>query len=300
VQVLVSGTSGLIGSAVSRKLAGGARGYTVVPLVRREGGDGVIWNPQTGRFDAAAAEGAEAVIHLAGASIASGRWSAARKREIFDSRVAGTRLLCEGLARLGRPPRVLIAASATGFYGDGGEIEQTETSGPGRGFLAEVCQAWEAACEGARRKGIRVVQLRIGLVLAREGGALALMLPIFKLGLGGKIGDGRQWMSWISLCDVVRIVEVALVDETLEGPVNAVAPNPVRNAEFSRTLARTLGRPALLTVPATLLKLVGGEMARELLLSGARVMPSVLTARGFRFEQPLLEGALEALLAAPA
>jgi uncharacterized protein (TIGR01777 family) len=298
MRVLVSGASGLIGRGVSRRLSG--RGDEVVPLVRREGSDGVVWNPRTGRFDAAAAEDADAVVHLAGASIASGRWSTARKRVIFDSRVVGTRLLCDGLAGLARPPRVLIAASATGFYGDGGELEQTETSGPGRGFLADVCKAWESATESARARGIRVVHLRIGLVLAREGGALALMLPIFKLGLGGQIGDGRQWMSWISLCDTVRIVELALTDETLAGPVNAVAPNPVRNAEFSRILARVLGRPALLPVPAALLRLVGGEMAQELLLSGARVVPSVLAARGFCFEQPLLEGALKALLAAPA
>jgi uncharacterized protein len=296
MRILVSGTSGFIGKAVSRRLE--ERGDSVVPLVRREGGEGILWNPQAGRFDVAGAEGANAAIHLAGENIASGRWSSARKKAIYDSRVIGTRLLCEGLAKLGRPPRVLVAASATGFYGDGGEIEQTETSGPGGGFLSEVCRAWEFACGAARNKGIRVVHLRIGLVLAPDGGALARMLPIFKLGLGGRIGDGRQWMSWITLGDLVRVFEFALADETLAGPVNAVAPNPVRNAEFSRALARALRRPALLAVPAVLLRVAAGQMAEELFLSGARVVPSVLTGRGFRFEHAFLDEALGALVAA--
>jgi uncharacterized protein len=298
MRILVSGASGLIGRAVTRKLR--ERGDSVVPLVRREESEGILWNPQSGRFDAAGAEGADAAIHLAGESIASGRWSSARKKAIYDSRVNGTRLLCERLAKLGRPPRVLVAASATGFYGDGGEIEQNETSSPGRGFLAEVCRAWESACGAARSKGIRVVNLRIGLVLAPDGGVLARMLPIFKLGLGGRIGDGRQWMSWITLRDLVRIVEFALADETLAGPVNAVTPNPVRNSEFSRALARSLRRPALVAVPAVLLRAAAGQMAEELLLGGARVVPSVLTGHGFRFEESCLEAALDTLVAAAA
>ena len=235
MRVLVSGASGFVGSAICRRLR--ARGDTVERLVRGAA-DGVLWDPTTGRFDPAAAEGADAVVHLAGESVFSGRWNEKRKAAIRDSRVTGTRLLAEGLARLERPPRVIACASATGFYGEGGDAEQNEASPVGRGFLAEVCRDWESACAPAAERGIRVANLRIGLVLSTEGGALGKMLPVFRLGLGGRVGDGRQWMSWITLGDLVRVVEWVLFDDALAGAVNAVAPHPVRNDEFTHALAR--------------------------------------------------------------
>src|SRR5206468_11798029 len=209
---------------------------------------------------------------------------------------AGTRLLAEGLAELERPPRVIACASAVGFYGDSGDAEQTEASPAGQGFLAEVCRDWESACAAAVKRGIRVTNLRIGLVLSTRGGALRKMLPVFRLGLGGRIGDGRQWMSWITLDDFVRVVERVLDDDALAGAVNAVAPHPVRNEEFTRALARVLGRPAVLPVPAVVLRLALGEMADELLLRGTRAVPKRLCERGFRFEHAQIEPALRALL----
>ena len=272
------------------------RGDTAARLVRREGIPGIFWDPKAGRLDSAAAEGADAVVHLAGENVASGRWTAERRAEIRDSRVLGTRFLAERLAALARPPSVMVAASAIGFYGNSGDTVQTEAGPPGRGFLAEVCRDWETAGEAAVRKGIRVVQLRIGPVLSPKGGALRQMLPIFKLGLGGRVGDGRQWMSWITLGDLVRVVEHVLADGDLRGAVNAVAPQPMRNSEFTSTLARVLGRPALLPVPAFVLRAVFGEMADEMLLSSTRVVPERLRERGFYFEHPELEPALRALL----
>jgi uncharacterized protein len=293
MRVLVSGASGFIGSAVCRRLRD--RGDGVDRLVRGEG-DGVHWEPKTGRFDSAAAEGADAVVHLAGESVFSGRWNEERKAAIRDSRITGTRLLAEGLARLARPPRVIACASAVGFYGNSGDAEQNEASPLGRGFLAEVCRDWESACAPAVKRGIRVANLRIGLVLSTQGGALRQMLPLFRLGLGGRVGDGRQWMSWITLDDFVRVVEHVLVDDALAGAVNAVAPYPVRNEEYTRALARVLGRPAVLPVPAFVLRLALGEKADELLLSGTRAVPKRLSERGFRFEHAQIEPALHALL----
>jgi len=294
MRVLVSGASGLVGRAVVARLE--ERGDTAARLVRREGISGVFWNPKSGRLDSAAAEGADAVVHLAGENVASGRWTAERRAEIRDSRVVGTRFLAEGLAAWARTASVTGTATAIGFYGDCGDTVQTEAGASGRGFLAEVCRDWEAAGEPAVRKGIRVVQLRIGPVLSPQGGALRQMLPIFKLGLGGRIGDGRQWMSWITLGDLVRVVEHVLADGELRGAVNAVAPQPVRNSEFTSTLARVLGRPALLPVPAFVLRAMFGEMADEMLLSSTRVVPERLRERGFHFEDPELEPALRALL----
>jgi uncharacterized protein len=293
MRVLVSGASGFVGSAVCRGLRD--RGDGVERLVR-EGGDGVLWDPKTGRFDSTAAEGADAVVHLAGENVFSGRWNEERKAAIRDSRVTGTRLLSEGLAQLKRPPRVIACASAVGFYGDSGDVEQSEEGPPGRGFLADVCRDWESACTPAVKRGIRVANLRIGLVLSTQGGALRKMLPVFRLGLGGRIGDGRQWMSWITLDDLVRVVEHVLLDDTLAGAVNAVAPHPVRNEEFTHALARVLGRPAVLPVAAVVLRLALGEMADELLLSGTRAVPTRLCERGFRFEHAQIEPALHALL----
>jgi uncharacterized protein len=293
MRVLVSGASGFVGSAVCRRLRD--RGDGVERLVRG-GGEGVLWDPKTGRFDVTAAEGADAVVHLAGENVFSGRWNEERKAAIRDSRVTGTRLLAEGLARLKRPPRVIACASAVGFYGDSGDVEQSEEGPSGRGFLADVCREWESACTPAVERGIRVANLRIGLVLSAHGGALRKMLPVFRLGLGGRIGDGRQWMSWITLDDLVRVVEHVLFDDTLAGAVNAVAPHPVRNEEFTRALARVLGRPAVLPVAAVILRLALGEMADELLLSGTRAVPNRLCERGFRFDHAQIEPALRALL----
>lgn len=295
MRVLISGSSGLVGRAVVEKL--GQRGDEVIRLVRSPERKGVLWDPRAERFDSAKAEGFDAVVHLAGENIASGRWTAERKKAIYDSRVVGTRLLAEGLSKLERPPGVLIVASATGFYGSSGEGERNEASSRGVGFLADLCADWEAACAAAIRRAIRVVHLRIGLVLSRDGGALSKMLPIFKLGLGGRIGDGRQWMSWISIEDLVRIVELALTDEKFAGPVNAVSPRPVRNLEFTRTLASVLGRPVIFAVPGFALRALFGQMADELLLGGARVVPRMLIEHGFRFDHPALGPALRSLLA---
>jgi uncharacterized protein (TIGR01777 family) len=294
MRVLVSGASGLVGRAVIRRLE--ERGDEVVRLVRREGEPGIHWNPKSGALDSAAAERADAVVHLAGESVASGRWTAQRKAEIRDSRVIGTRGLVERLSTLAARPRVIVCASAIGFYGNSGEEERGEDGALGRGFLAEICRDWEAACKPAAAAGMRVVLLRIGVVLAASGGALGQMLPVFRLGLGGRVGDGRQWMSWITLGDLVRIVERALDDDTLSGPVNAVAPHPVRNGDFVRALAGAIRRPALLPVPAGLLRLALGEMADEMLLTSCRVVPRLLMKRGFRFDHPDLEGALTALV----
>lgn len=294
MRVLISGASGLVGRALAARFE--ERGDTVVALVRRRDALGIFWDPKSGHLDSAAAEAADAVVHLAGENVASGRWTPARRAEIRDSRVIGTRMLAERLAALERPPAVMITASAIGFYGDGDDTVQTEKSALGRGFLAEVCRDWEAGCEPAAKRGIRVVSLRIGLVLTGRGGALRQMLPVFRLGLGARIGDGRQWMSWITLGDLVRVVEHVLTDDELHGPVNATAPQPVRNSEFTRTLARVLRRPVLLAIPAFVLHAALGEMADEMLLTSARVVPERLEQRGFHFEHPALEPALRGLL----
>jgi len=270
-------------------------GAAVGCLVRRPaepGRDEMAWEPATGQIDRAALEGVDAVVHLAGENIAAGRWTAQRKEAIRASRVDGTRLLAEALASLARPPRVLVAASAVGFYGHRGDEEVDETSPPGHGYLPDVCQQWEAAALPAAAAGIRVVHLRIGMVLSRAGGALARMLPPFRMGLGGRIGSGRQWVSWIAREDLLAIIERALTHDSWAGPVNAVAPGPVTNAEFTRTLARMLRRPAVLPLPASVVKLLFGEMGQCLLLEGARVRPGKLVADGFPFVYPDLESAL--------
>jgi uncharacterized protein (TIGR01777 family) len=243
------------------------------------------------RFD-----GVDAVVHLAGENIAAGRWTSARKAEIRQSRVEGTRRLCEALARLAQPPRVFVSASAIGFYGDRGAQTLTEESGAGSGFLPDVCREWEAATEPASQAGIRVVNLRFGMVLSPAGGALQKMLPPFKLGLGGRIGSGAQFMSWIAIDDAVGAIHQALSAESLRGPVNAVAPTPVTNAEFARTLARILRRPAFMPVPQFAARLAFGEMADALLLASARVMPVRLQESGYHFRFPELEGALRHML----
>jgi uncharacterized protein (TIGR01777 family) len=295
-RLALTGAGGLIGSALAPFLT--TQGHAVVRMVR--GGpvapDAVSWDPERGLIDPAPLEGLDAVIHLAGENIAAGRWTSARKAAIRSSRVEATRRLCEGLAGLRRPPAVLLCASATGAYGARGDERLTETSPRGTGFLAEVCEGWEAATALATQAGIRVVQLRFGLILTPAGGALARMLLPFRLGLGGRIGSGRQYWSWIALDDVLGAARHALASEALRGPVNVVAPAPVTNAEFTQTLARVLRRPALLPVPAAGVRLVLGEMADALLLAGARVAPDRLLDTGYRFRFPDLEGALRHLL----
>jgi hypothetical protein len=297
MHILFSGASGLVGSALSPALV--ASGHALRRLTRSAaaaGASAVEWDPQAGRLDAAALEGIDAAVHLAGENIAAGRWTAAKKRRIRDSRVLGTRLLSETLARLSRPPRALIVASAVGFYGHRGEEVLTEDSPPGAGFLAETCCAWEAAADPARQRGVRVVHLRLGVVLSKHGGALAKMLPLFRIGLGGVIGDGRQYVSWIAIPDVVGVVQHALETESLSGPINVVAPEPVTNRELTLALGRVLGRPTLAPVPAVVARLVLGEMADAALLASTRVLPARLRACGYPFQFSRLEPALRHLL----
>ena len=297
MKLAVTGSSGLIGSALIRSLS--AAGHGVVRLVRSPAtaDKGVIhWDPASFRLDPAALEGLDAVVHLAGESIASGRWTARKKARIRDSRVVGTKFLSESLSRLARPPRVLATASAIGYYGNRGEQVLREDSAPGVDFLAEVCRAWEAAVGPAVARGIRVVHLRFGVVLSPEGGALAKMLLPFRLGLGGRLGSGRQYMSWVALDDAVGGIEHALAIDTLRGAVNVVAPRPVTNLEFTGTLGRVLSRPTLLSVPATAARLALGEMADALLLASTRVEPARLLASGYRFRHPDLEAALRQML----
>lgn len=291
-RISVTGATGLIGSALVAFLRAG--GHEVDRLVRgelREPGD-ARWDPARGELDPELLERCDAVVHLAGASIAGRRWNAARREELLQSRVRGTRLLCEALGRLARPPSVLVCASAVGIYGDREDEVLDEKSASGEGFLAEVCRAWESACEPARAAGIRVVNLRSGLVVAASGGALARMLPLFRLGLGGPQGSGRQYVSWIALDDAIGAIHHAVFCEDLSGPVNATAPFPVRNAAFARTLGKVLGRPAALPLPGFAVRAALGQMGQELLLTGARVLPTRLEASGFGFRTASLESAL--------
>lgn len=295
MRILVSGVSGLVGRAVARALASDHEVGRLVRTEARAPGE-VLWDWVGRRFDSAAAEGCDAVVHLAGENLGSGRWTEERKRRIRDSRVEGTGFLATSLAALQRPPRVFVAASAVGFYGDTGEAIADERSPAGRGFLAEVCRDWEAAASPLAQQGVRVVWLRFGLVLSPEGGALGRMLPVFRLGLGGPVGSGRQWMSWIALEDVVRVVSWVLAEESVRGPVNVVAPEPVRNRDFARVLGRAVRRPVVLRVPAIALRLLLGEMAEALLLASSRVVPRVLSSQGFEFRFARLDEALVALV----
>ncbi len=297
LRVAVTGGTGLVGSALVAALrAAGHRVDVVSRRLPRPGTTDIQWDPAGGRLDPRALEGVDAVVHLAGQSIAAGRWTAAAKARIRDSRVGGTRLVADALATLDRPPRVLVSVSAVGYYGDRGDERLTEASSPGAGFLADVARAWEAAADPARAAGVRVVHPRLGLVLAGQGGALPRMALPFRLGLGGVIGSGQQYWSWIALADVVRVIELALALESLAGPVNAVAPAPVTNREFTGVLGRVLARPTLLPLPAAAVRLLMGEMGQALLLGSARVLPRRLEHAGFGFRHPDLEGALRAAL----
>ena len=298
MRILISGASGLVGTALSHALTG--EGHTVHKLARagtwavREPG-AVRWYLEGNEFDSKAAEGADAVVHLAGVSIASGRWTKARKRELYSSRVDVGRFLIETLAKLKQPPRIFLSASAIGFYGNRGDEELTEESPPGNDFLSGLAQEWEAAAKEAERFA-RVAMLRFGVILDRKGGALPRIALPFRLGAGGRIGSGKQWMSWLTLEEAAGIARFALSNEAVRGPVNAVAPNPVKNADFTRTLARVLHRPAIFPAPGFALRLALGEMAEALLLSSQRVLPRKLHDLGYRFQSPLLEPALTAIL----
>ena len=298
MKVLVSGASGLVGSALIPFLTTG--GQSVTRLVRKDGaraGDGeVAWSPADGTIDRAGLEGFDAVVHLAGENIASGRWTPERKRRIRDSRVNGTRVLCEALAQCAQPPQVFVGASAIGYYGDRGDETLTEESQVGEGFLAEVCRDWEAATAGLTDMGVRTALLRIGIVLSPAGGALKKMLLPFQLGLGGVIGAGSQYMSCIALDDVVGVIQHAITNNEVSGPINAVCPEAVTNREYTRALGTVLGRPTLFPVPAFAARLAFGEMADTLLLASTRVEPRVLLRTGYEFRYPTLEGALRHVL----
>ena len=296
MRVLISGASGLVGRQLTGLLSTG--GHEVWSLVRRTpqpGAREVRWSVTDDEIDVAGLEGFDAVVHLAGEPVAQ-RWSAAVRRRIRDSRVNGTRLLCEALAKLDAKPKALLSTSATGLYGSRGEVVLDESAGRGEGFLADVAVEWEAAAEAARSAGIRVVHPRLGIVLSPQGGALAKTVPLFKLGGGGKLGSGRQWWSWIGIDDVIGGLLHALANPGIEGPMNLVAPEPVTNAEFTRQLARVLRRPAFAPAPAFALKAALGEMADEMLLSSFRVEPAVLEQSGYSFRDPNLEGCLRHVL----
>lgn len=293
MKVLVGGSTGLVGEALVKALA--AKQHEFTRLVR-SGSDGLKWNASIYTLDnPTALADFDAVVHLGGESII-GRWSATKKQRIRDSRVKSTAALAEALAQLDQPPATLILASATGYYGNRGDTELTEDSSLGEGFLADVCKEWEAAADPARAAGIRVVHLRYAMLLSPDGGALKTMLPPFKLGLGGKIATGKQYMSWASLDDAVHAILFALETPALEGPINVVSPNPCTNEAFTRALGRVLRRPTIFPVPAFAARLAFGEMADALLMTSQRVLPSRLAANGYTFKHPELEPALRDLL----
>jgi uncharacterized protein (TIGR01777 family) len=299
MKILISGSHGLVGKALTKSLTDD--GHEVVRLVRQDRSLGSLtieWRPDQGRIDAQHLESLDVVVHLAGENIATGRWTNEKKRAIRESRVQGTALLSDSLAHLSRPPSVFLCASAIGYYGDRGDELLTEQSPPGEGFLPQVCIEWESAAAPAVEKGIRTVYTRFGVILDSEEGALAKMLTPFRMGIGGRVGDGKQWMSWIALADVVNAVKYLIADNSTRGPVNLVAPNPVSNAEFTKTLGRVLSRPTVFSMPAFGARLAFGEMADALLLASQRVEPSVLEDRGFPFEWPTLEPALRHILKA--
>lgn len=302
MRIAVTGATGLIGSALVPFLRSG--GHEAIPLRRAPGGGGgdgakASWDPATGAISPGGLDGVDALVHLAAENIAGGRWTEQRKARIRDSRVDGTRRLAEALAALPERPQTLVAASAIGFYGDRGDAALDETSTPGTGFLPDVCQAWEAAAAPAREAGMRVVHLRIGVVLTPAGGALGQMLLPFRMGVGGVVGTGRQYFSWVALDDVLGGILHALCADDLHGAVNLAAPHPVTNREFTKTLGRVLRRPTLLPLPGFGARLAFGEMADGLLLASSRVLPARLQQDGFAFRHPDLEGALRHVLDRP-
>src|SRR6266404_9453479 len=291
MKVLIAGASGLVGSALIPLLE--PEGAQVTRLVRTTAAAGEIeWHPNNDQLDSAKLEGFDAVINFAGENIAGGRWTDEQKRKIHDSRVNGTHLLSEAIARLKHPPKVFVCASATGIYGDRGDEILDEQSDSGGGFLAGVCREWEQATEPAVAAGVRTVNLRFGPILSREGGMLAKLLTPFKMGMGGKVGSGKQFISWVAIDDVTSAIKLALNDETFRGPLNVVSPNPVTNEVFTKTLGHVLSRPTALAMPAFAARLAFGEMADEMLLASQYVVPKRLSDAGFEFKYPELESAL--------
>jgi len=293
-KVLVSGSSGLVGSALLPRLA--ANGWQITRLIRRfpAGAGQISWDPSQST-PPESVSGSDAVIHLAGETIAE-RWTEPKKQAIRDSRVLGTKNISEALAQAAKPPALLVAASAIGYYGDRGDEVLNEESAAGQGFLAEVCREWEAATQAAAKAGIRTVLVRFGIVLSTSGGALAKMLPPFRLGLGGRVGSGGQWWSWVALDDVVGAIEHVMKTKALAGPVNVVSPSPVTNREFTGSLASALSRPAIFPMPAFAARLALGQMANDLLLASQRVEPAKLRGSGYRFRRPDLGTALASIL----
>jgi len=298
-RVILSGASGMLGTALRDRFA--LRYTPTLQLVRRitAGSDQLQWDPTKSLpvSTSARLEGCAAAIHLSGANLADRRWTASYRREMWASRVDSTRALATALAALRRPPASLLVASAIGFYGNRDDELLTEVSGPGSGFLADLCREWEAAAEPAIKAGMRVVCLRTGVVLGRGHGALERMLPVFRMGLGGKLGNGRQWMSWISLTDAINGILFAMETPSISGPLNLTAPKPVTNGEFTRALGRMLHRPAFFSVPAFALRLALGPIADEALLASARASPAKMQAAGFPFAHPTIEEALSAAMA---
>ena len=297
MKILISGSHGLVGTALIKALE--PEGHEIYRLVRHypDSSEQIEWSPERYSIALSLIEGFDAVVHLAGESIAEGRWTDEKKKKIRESRTRGTKLLADALGNLTNPPRVLLSASAIGYFGDRDEEVLTETSAPGNDFLSEVCVEWEKTTSHATAMGVRVMNARFGIILDKEGGALKKMLPPFRMGIGGKIGSGKQWMSWIALDDVVSALKLALTNESLAGPVNFVAPNPVRNAEFTKTLGHVLSRPTIFPIPKFGVRLAFGEMADALLLTSQRVEPKVLKEAGYQFQFPDLRSALSHVLA---
>jgi len=296
MKILITGSHGLVGKALISELTKG--GHEIFSLVRHASGGAseIEWHPNQGSIDSERVSSFDVVVHLAGESIASGRWTDEKKRKIRESRVMGTTLLSQSLARSAKPPAVFISASAIGYYGNRGDELLDEKSAPGNDFLAEVCVAWERATGEAEARGVRTVHARFGIILDQEGGALAKMLTPFRMGVGGRIGDGKQWMSWIALGDVIQGLKLVIEHNSITGPVNFVAPNPVTNSEFTKSLGEAVSRPTLFPIPSFAARLAFGEMADALLLSSAKVEPKRLQESGYRFEFENLQPALAAIL----
>ena len=295
MKVAITGSSGLIGSSLVSFLS--KKGVTVSKILRENPEDNKIsWKPEGGDWDSAFAGGIDGIVHLAGENVASGRWTKAKKEKIRNSRIEGTKRLCEHILKLPTPPSVLVCASAIGYYGNRGVEFLNEGSSRGSGFLPDVCLGWEEAAESVSKAGIRVVNVRFGIVLSKDGGALAKMMTPFKIGMGGKIGSGTQYMSWVAMDDVTGAIYHTLITESLKGPVNVTAPNPVTNKEFTNTLGEVLKRPAVVPIPAFAAKLAFGEMANDLLLASTKVAPKRLSDSGYKFQYPELENALKHVL----